>query len=97
MASSRGSANLSKAAWGALEKGGAQLMVRSYELGVLFLPQNYVSTGRADTQFRGVSWGGGGGGEQKSRWWRKTGRSSFVLWLGLDPPLPLDNPILIPF
>eukprot|EP00897_Mesotaenium_endlicherianum_P008277 jgi/Mesen1/7478/ME000039S06689 len=32
------SSNLSKAAWGALQKGGAQLMVRSYELGVLFLP-----------------------------------------------------------
>ncbi|XP_064148925.1 tyrosyl-DNA phosphodiesterase 1 isoform X2 [Loxodonta africana] len=32
------SANLSKAAWGALEKNGAQLMIRSYELGVLFLP-----------------------------------------------------------
>ncbi|XP_036062154.1 tyrosyl-DNA phosphodiesterase 1 isoform X1 [Onychomys torridus] len=32
------SANLSKAAWGALEKSGTQLMIRSYELGVLFLP-----------------------------------------------------------
>jgi len=32
------SANLSKAAWGALEKKGAQLMIRSYEIGVLFLP-----------------------------------------------------------
>uniref|UniRef100_A0A8D1T378 Tyrosyl-DNA phosphodiesterase 1 n=1 Tax=Sus scrofa TaxID=9823 RepID=A0A8D1T378_PIG len=31
-------ANLSKAAWGALEKNGSQLMIRSYELGVLFLP-----------------------------------------------------------
>ncbi|GFY61074.1 tyrosyl-DNA phosphodiesterase 1 [Trichonephila inaurata madagascariensis] len=33
------SANLSKAAWGALEKKGAQFMIRSYELGVLFLPK----------------------------------------------------------
>ncbi|KAJ3046202.1 tyrosyl-DNA phosphodiesterase 1 [Rhizophlyctis rosea] len=33
------SANLSKAAWGSLEKGGAQLMVRSYELGVLVYPE----------------------------------------------------------
>ncbi|XP_060577228.1 tyrosyl-DNA phosphodiesterase 1-like isoform X2 [Ruditapes philippinarum] len=33
------SANLSKAAWGALEKKGAQLMIRSYEIGVLFLPK----------------------------------------------------------
>ncbi|ETW08063.1 hypothetical protein, variant [Aphanomyces invadans] len=32
------SANLSKAAWGALEKGGTQFKIRSYELGVLFLP-----------------------------------------------------------
>jgi tyrosyl-DNA phosphodiesterase-1 len=32
------SANLSKAAWGALEKKGNQLAIRSYEVGVLFLP-----------------------------------------------------------
>ncbi|XP_074270032.1 tyrosyl-DNA phosphodiesterase 1 [Silene latifolia] len=32
------SSNLSKAAWGALQKNGSQLMIRSYELGVLFLP-----------------------------------------------------------
>lgn len=37
------SANLSKAAWGALEKNGTQLMIRSYELGVLFLPAAFVS------------------------------------------------------
>ncbi|KAM9817609.1 tyrosyl-DNA phosphodiesterase 1 [Neosynchiropus ocellatus] len=35
------SANLSKAAWGALEKNNTQLMVRSYELGVLFLPSAF--------------------------------------------------------
>ncbi|KAG1651256.1 Tyrosyl-DNA phosphodiesterase 1 [Nymphon striatum] len=35
------SANLSKAAWGALEKNGTQLMIRSYELGVLFVPQSF--------------------------------------------------------
>lgn len=35
------SANLSKAAWGAYEKSKTQLMIRSYELGVLFLPTNY--------------------------------------------------------
>lgn len=35
------SANLSKAAWGALEKNGTQLMIRSYELGVLFLPATF--------------------------------------------------------
>ncbi|KDO75548.1 hypothetical protein CISIN_1g006675mg [Citrus sinensis] len=32
------SANLSKAAWGALQKNNSQLMIRSYELGVLILP-----------------------------------------------------------
>jgi hypothetical protein len=32
------SANLSKAAWGSFEKNETQLMIRSYELGVLFLP-----------------------------------------------------------
>ncbi|XP_011629341.1 tyrosyl-DNA phosphodiesterase 1 isoform X1 [Amborella trichopoda] len=32
------SANLSKAAWGALQKNCSQIMIRSYELGVLFLP-----------------------------------------------------------
>uniref|UniRef100_A0A2K5DU89 Tyrosyl-DNA phosphodiesterase 1 n=1 Tax=Aotus nancymaae TaxID=37293 RepID=A0A2K5DU89_AOTNA len=37
------SANLSKAAWGALEKNGTQLMIRSYELGVLFLPSAFNS------------------------------------------------------
>ncbi|KFO76443.1 Tyrosyl-DNA phosphodiesterase 1 [Cuculus canorus] len=35
------SANLSKAAWGALERNGTQLMIRSYELGVLFLPSAF--------------------------------------------------------
>lgn len=38
------SANLSKAAWGALEKKGAQLMIRSYEIGVMFLPKFFVSS-----------------------------------------------------
>ncbi|TTE07143.1 Tyrosyl-DNA phosphodiesterase 1 [Bagarius yarrelli] len=35
------SANLSKAAWGALEKNNTQMMVRSYELGVLFMPSAF--------------------------------------------------------
>ncbi|XP_035211281.1 tyrosyl-DNA phosphodiesterase 1-like, partial [Stegodyphus dumicola] len=35
------SANLSKAAWGALEKKGTQFMIRSYELGVLFIPSYF--------------------------------------------------------
>ncbi|XP_054154077.1 tyrosyl-DNA phosphodiesterase 1-like [Oppia nitens] len=33
------SANLSKAAWGQLEKNGTQLAIKSYEIGVLFIPK----------------------------------------------------------
>ncbi|XVF25982.1 hypothetical protein REPUB_Repub13aG0261100 [Reevesia pubescens] len=39
------SANLSKAAWGALQKNNSQLMIRSYELGVLFLPSHIKEEG----------------------------------------------------
>lgn len=39
------SANLSKAAWGALQKNNSQFMIRSYELGVLFLPYKTQSSG----------------------------------------------------
>ncbi|OMO64913.1 hypothetical protein COLO4_31726 [Corchorus olitorius] len=39
------SANLSKAAWGALQKNNSQLMIRSYELGVLFLPSDVKEEG----------------------------------------------------
>ncbi|XP_067942133.1 tyrosyl-DNA phosphodiesterase 1-like [Watersipora subatra] len=35
------SSNLSKAAWGMAEKEDSQLMIRSYELGVLFLPKMF--------------------------------------------------------
>ncbi|CAH2328016.1 tyrosyl-DNA phosphodiesterase 1 [Pelobates cultripes] len=35
------SANLSKAAWGSFEKNGTQMFIRSYELGVLFLPSAF--------------------------------------------------------
>uniref|UniRef100_A0A5S6R368 Tyrosyl-DNA phosphodiesterase 1 n=1 Tax=Trichuris muris TaxID=70415 RepID=A0A5S6R368_TRIMR len=35
------SANLSKAAWGSFEKNCAQIFIRSFEIGVLFLPQLY--------------------------------------------------------
>uniref|UniRef100_A0A7N6AWQ8 Tyrosyl-DNA phosphodiesterase 1 n=1 Tax=Anabas testudineus TaxID=64144 RepID=A0A7N6AWQ8_ANATE len=38
------SANLSKAAWGALEKNNTQMMVRSYELGVLYVPSAFNMT-----------------------------------------------------
>lgn len=33
------SSNLSKAAWGSLQKTNTQLMIRHYEAGILFLPQ----------------------------------------------------------
>ena len=36
------SANLSKAAWGGLEKKGTQLKIRSYEIGVLFTSKDEV-------------------------------------------------------
>ncbi|XP_062087520.1 tyrosyl-DNA phosphodiesterase 1 [Humulus lupulus] len=39
------SSNLSKAAWGALQKNNSQLMIRSYELGVLILPFKRRSSG----------------------------------------------------
>ncbi|MEW5312335.1 MAG: hypothetical protein WDW38_003976 [Sanguina aurantia] len=44
------SSNMSKAAWGALQKSGSQLMVRSYEMGVLLLPSleaSYRASGQA--------------------------------------------------
>ncbi|GLC33895.1 hypothetical protein PLESTB_000815500 [Pleodorina starrii] len=42
--------NLSKAAWGVLQKGGSQLMIRSYELGVLVTPALEAAY-RASPQF----------------------------------------------
>ncbi|KAH9325792.1 hypothetical protein KI387_005970, partial [Taxus chinensis] len=39
------SSNLSKAAWGALQKNSSQLMIRSYELGVIFLPSLILKSG----------------------------------------------------
>jgi hypothetical protein len=35
------SANLSKAAWGALQKDYTQLMIRNFEIGVLFVPSHF--------------------------------------------------------
>ncbi|EDO46775.1 predicted protein, partial [Nematostella vectensis] len=48
------SSNLSKAAWGVLEKGGSQLMIRSYEIGVLFLPADQVTDREAIDQCRDI-------------------------------------------
>ncbi|OWF40656.1 tyrosyl-DNA phosphodiesterase 1-like isoform X2 [Mizuhopecten yessoensis] len=53
------SANLSKAAWGAMEKKGSQLMIRSYELGVLFFPKFFEVKGAFRTTSDVDSIGGG--------------------------------------
>uniref|UniRef100_A0A665W9L0 Tyrosyl-DNA phosphodiesterase 1 n=1 Tax=Echeneis naucrates TaxID=173247 RepID=A0A665W9L0_ECHNA len=45
------SSNLSKAAWGALEKNNTQVMVRSYELGVLYVPSAFVRTQQKQKSF----------------------------------------------
>uniref|UniRef100_H2Y640 Tyrosyl-DNA phosphodiesterase 1 n=1 Tax=Ciona savignyi TaxID=51511 RepID=H2Y640_CIOSA len=51
------SANLSKAAWGALEKNKTQLSIKSFELGVLFLPPKsgppffYINSSQPTNQF----------------------------------------------
>ncbi|XP_033734263.1 tyrosyl-DNA phosphodiesterase 1-like isoform X2 [Pecten maximus] len=52
------SANLSKAAWGAMEKNGSQLMIRSYELGVLFIPKFFEMKGMFRTTCDADSIGG---------------------------------------
>ena len=41
------SANLSKAAWGKLQVKDSQLFIRSYELGILFLPRDTASPSSA--------------------------------------------------
>lgn len=38
------SANLSKAAWGTLNKSGDKLLIKSYEAGILFLPKLTAGT-----------------------------------------------------
>jgi len=40
-----GSANLSRAAWGNLEKNGTQLYIKSFELGVILLPSHLAAAG----------------------------------------------------
>jgi tyrosyl-DNA phosphodiesterase 1 len=41
------SSNLSQAAWGVLQHSGSQLFIKSFELGVLFLPQRYSKQTRS--------------------------------------------------
>ncbi|XP_012692140.1 tyrosyl-DNA phosphodiesterase 1 isoform X2 [Clupea harengus] len=55
------SANLSKAAWGGLEKNNTQVMVRSYELGILFVPSAFnMSTFRVQKNVFSVNGGSSG-------------------------------------
>ncbi|KAI4885247.1 hypothetical protein NFI96_003116 [Prochilodus magdalenae] len=49
------SANLSKAAWGAMEKNNTQVMVRSYELGVLYLPSAFNSCTQKEVWYCGAA------------------------------------------
>ncbi|KXS14327.1 phospholipase D/nuclease [Gonapodya prolifera JEL478] len=49
------SANLSKAAWGSLEKKGDQLMIRSYELGVLVFPALFQTSPSVNVTLRNVT------------------------------------------
>mmetsp|Transcript_6064 Transcript_6064/g.13427 ORF Transcript_6064/g.13427 Transcript_6064/m.13427 type:complete len:596 (-) Transcript_6064:25-1812(-) len=51
-----GSHNLSKAAWGELQKGGQQLCIRSYELGVLVLPSRLGALERDPERPDGYFW-----------------------------------------
>ena len=48
------SANLSRAAWGDVQKKGAQLMVRSYELGVLYVGGVLSGAERVDWEVKGI-------------------------------------------
>lgn len=56
-----GSHNLSKAAWGAMQKNRTQLMVRSYEVGVLMTEPHREMT--VDHQDADTGGGGGGSGD----------------------------------
>ena len=49
------SANLSKAAWGQNEKQGSQLMIRSYELGVLACPEYFKESDGEEVRLLGAT------------------------------------------
>lgn len=51
-----GSHNLSRAAWGELQKGGKQLAIRSYELGVVVFPSRLAALERDPQRPRGHFW-----------------------------------------
>ncbi|KAJ3159549.1 tyrosyl-DNA phosphodiesterase 1 [Geranomyces michiganensis] len=49
------SANLSKAAWGELQKKDAQLSVRSFELGVLIVPESFKTASEQTVTLQAIS------------------------------------------
>ncbi|XVF87675.1 hypothetical protein PTKIN_Ptkin18bG0139600 [Pterospermum kingtungense] len=93
------SANLSKAAWGSLQKNNSQLMIRSYELGVLFVPSDVKEEGG------GFSCTGNGGsskdtGKSRSVENSKVPKTKLVTlaWQGSKTPevIPLPVPYELP-
>lgn len=88
------SANLSKAAWGAHQKNDTQFMIRSYELGVLFLPQLLEKKTNNSSSARTASEGSnklvvlGSKAQQQ----QSTQRNQFVLPLPYSFPLTTYNP-----
>ena len=83
------SANLSKAAWGALEKNQSQLFIRSYELGVVFLPQHFADVASTAPSYFDLEID-----EQASRTDRRRQRLAFPLDLPLTPYGQTDEPWL---
>ena len=58
------SANMSQAAWGSLQKKGTQLMIRHFEIGVLFVPPQdspFIAVGQAPPEARPGSCAGSSG------------------------------------
>jgi len=76
-----GSHNLSKAAWGALQKKGSQFMIRSYELGVLITPsteERYRSSWDTDDGIAFSCTTSGGGDSKEKR--KPSRRVTLVPW-----------------
>jgi tyrosyl-DNA phosphodiesterase-1 len=90
--------NLSKAAWGQLQLDGSQLAIRSYELGILFLPMKGPS-GEPLTQLRllqdrdsgrGVGPEGGQGSAASADDSGSSGSAVRTQWLAIPYDLPLS-------
>ncbi|TYZ61228.1 hypothetical protein PybrP1_011573 [[Pythium] brassicae (nom. inval.)] len=81
------SSNLSKAAWGALQKGDSQFLIRSYELGVLFLPQLLRKTSGSDSSASKLVVLGSKAADRS-----RAGEAPFVLPLPYSFPLKTYDP-----